>query len=392
MARLVVTQSNEYGAALSTVGLDGETGGGLYEITGRDPEAERNPEYLRTFVSEIARHDARKAVARMTTGVEWPELDLADVYAEGVELPNPEVMPRIDGQCLLYAGLPNCIFGDAGSGKTALAQSAAEVEIRAQRHVYLVDYETHVKVWLARFRALGLTDAEVVEYFHYFDVAQGERPPTPAPESRLVIIDSLTAAIDAGGYDPNDAQGIEAVYRQAVTPFTRAGLAALVIDHVGHADKTRPMNSVRKTGIVQGAMYRMEVIKGMQFGRDRLGEALLYLHKDNMGGVDAAKGDIVAKFVMGSTHGGTKVTCKLVAGNDLATLSNIARGVENTNDQRKSKILDALADGRELTRSAIKSTIGGKTEAVNIAIDELVADGILVHERRGNGDHFWLRL
>jgi hypothetical protein len=384
-----MTQSNERVAPLSILEAD-ELVGGLYEVTGRNPKMERNPEYLRTIVSEFARHDAKKLIAGTATGNEWPELDLAEVYAEGVELPNPEVVPRVDGQCLLYAGLPNCIFGDAGSGKTALAQSAAAVEIRAQRHVYLVDYETHIKVWLARFRALGLDDGEVVQYFHYFDVGRGERPPAPHPESRLVIIDSLTAAIDAGGFDPNDAQGIEAIYRQAVTPFTRAGLAALVIDHVGHADKTRPMNSVRKTGIVQGAMYRMEVIKGMQFGRGRLGEALLYLHKDNMGGVDAAKGDIVAKFVMGSTDGGTKVTCKLVAGNDMATLATIAAGVENTMDRRKAKILDVLADGSELTKSAIKIKTGGKTDGVNTAIAELVSEGLLTQERRGNADYLRL--
>ena len=64
-----------------------------------------------------------------------------------------------------------------------------------------------------------------------------------------------------------------------INPFTDEKMAALVIDHVGHADKKRPMNSVRKTGIVQGAMYLVEVIPGMEFGRDRVGQSTVTLHR-----------------------------------------------------------------------------------------------------------------
>jgi DNA-binding transcriptional ArsR family regulator len=323
-------------------------------------------------------------------GDEWPELDLAAVFEAGIEVPNPTIIERSDGRCLLYAGLANSLFGEAGSGKTAFCQSAAAEEIRAGHDVYVVDFETNAVVWLARLRALGLSQEAIVKHFIYLDTSKGARPPVPREGARVVVLDSLTGALDAFGFEPNDVSGIQSVYRQVVDPFTDAGLAALVIDHVGHADKSRPMNSIRKTGIVQGAMYRMEVIPGMQFGRDRTGEALLFLHKDNMGGVNAVKNEIVAKFVMSSTDNGSAVQCRIVPGNDMQTALSIGRGQLSIVDQKKVAILNVLADREWHNKTPIREAVGGKPVHIDTALEELEREGIVTHETKGRSELYRL--
>ncbi len=323
-------------------------------------------------------------------GDEWPKWDLAAVFDAGIEVPNPTIIARSDGRCLLYAGLANSLFGEAGSGKTAFCQAAAAEEIRAGHDVYVVDFETNVMVWLARLLALGLSQESIVKHLYYLDTSKGARPPVPMESARLVVLDSLTGALDAFGFEPNDVSGIQSVYRQVVDPFTDAGLAALVIDHVGHADKSRPMNSIRKTGIVQGAMYRMEVIPGMQFGRDRTGEALLFLHKDNMGGVNAIKGEIVAKFVMASTDGGSVIRCRIVPGNDMQTALSIGQGQLSIVEQKKVAILNVLADREWHKKSPIRDAVGGKPPHINTALEELESEGLVVHERKGRSELYRL--
>lgn len=302
------------------------------------------------FVENFRRHMAKTMwddyISGRLSGAEWPEVDVSAVFDAGIEVPEPDVLYRVDGKALLYSGLANSLFGDAGAGKTAFCQSAVADEIKHGRHTYVVDYEVNVRVWLARLLALGVAPEEIKEYFHYLDNSSDGGPPkTMRAGSSLMVLDSLTAALDAFGCEANDPAGIESIYRQVIDPFTDAGLAALVIDHVGHADKSRPMNSIRKTGKVQGAMLRMEGVPGRPFGRDRTGEALLKVHKDNMGGLGVPKGQTVAKFTMASTEAGKHIRCCITTGGelDLAALS-AATPLGPSDDVKFAFVLNVVRD------------------------------------------------
>jgi hypothetical protein len=297
----------------------------------------------------LKREANRRADDIEAEGEQWPQVDLLEVFAEGIEPISPSMLEREDGQFLLYAGMSNCIFGDAGHGKSALAQWAVSKEIKAGRPVVVVDYELNVRIWIGRLLALGCTQEQILGSLVYLDVRAGKRPPAPPEGARLMVLDSLTAAIEAGGWEINDPRGIEAVYRHMINPYTDEKMAALVIDHVGHGDKKRPMNSVRKTGIVQGAMYLVEVIPGMEFGRNRVGQSQIILHKDNMGGIYASRGDTVARFMMASTEGGRKIGCKLLNPDDAATVmqtvSALGAAFGSAHERRKAKICNLLAEG-----------------------------------------------
>src|SRR3954468_14712987 len=89
----------------------------------------------------LKREAARRADAEEAEGDVWPAVDLLEIFTEGVEPLHPSILEREDGQFLLYKGTSNCIFGDAGHGKSALAQWAVSLKIKAGRPVVVVDYE-----------------------------------------------------------------------------------------------------------------------------------------------------------------------------------------------------------------------------------------------------------
>jgi hypothetical protein len=247
-----------------------------------------------------------------------------------------------------------------------------------------VDYETNAMMWLTRLVALGLTREQVVDRLHYLSVHEGMRPPTEFDRTaRLVIIDSLSSVIDTTGGDSNSIEGVEAAYRQVVSPFTRAGLAAVIIDHVGNGDKSRPMGSMRKTGLVQGAMYRVAQDEGMKFGRGRTGSSTLTLHKDNPGGTGAAKGAPIARFVMESQGAGDVIHCQInpITAQEAwmgATLE-AADGAVKAKQRMTMELQEAGAAG--LTKTGLRNASKAEGPVFESAMGDLITGRIIVKHR-----------
>jgi hypothetical protein len=322
----------------------------------------------------------RHSASDEALGDTWEELDLAAIYANGIEPPIPSIVDRGDGVGLFYKGLPNVIFGESGAGKTALVQWIAASEMLAGRHVYHIDWETNVYVWLNRFRALGIPDEIVTEHYHPFDMSRGLKPPTKYhPDASVAIIDSLTSAIAATGSDPNAMDGIEKAYRQFVTPFTRAGLAAVVIDHVGHGDKKRMVNSTRKKGIVQGAIYRVEGVQGSPFGYGREGMSALHVFKDNMGGTKCGIENVAATFTMASDENGQNMRCSLQRPSATVNLALMVQQDDLLRNKRRQDIYEVLAEmaGDPPTKSGIYDVVRGDHKIFTAILDEMVADGVV---------------
>jgi hypothetical protein len=314
----------------------------------------------------------------------WPVLDLGAIFDTGIQILTPTVVSISDGKNLFYAGLPNVIFGDPSAGKTAFVQNAAAEELREGRAVYVVDYETNAMMWLTRLVALGLTRGQVEGKLHYLSVHEGMRPPTDFdPTARLVIIDSLSSVIDTTGGDSNSIEGVEAAYRQVVSPFTRAGLAAVIIDHVGNGDKNRPMGSMRKTGLVQGAMYKVAQDEGMKFGRGCTGSSTLTLYKDNPGGTGAARGTPIARFVMESQGAGDVIHCRINPVTAHEVWMEAALEAADGATRAKQRMTRALQEcgAAGMTKTELRDVSRAEGSVFESAMRDLITGGTIVKHR-----------
>jgi hypothetical protein len=340
------------------------------ELRAQYRESLLQEERLRQEVRQQVKMEMATADA---AGSSWGRIDLGDIYAKGLRVPDPTVVRRSDGKCLFYEGLPNVVFGDPSAGKTAFLQYAAAEEMKAGHAVYVVDYETNPILWLFRMRALGLSDELVAEKLYYLNLSDGYRPPTEFdPTARLVIIDSLSSVVSATAGDSNAVEGIEAAYRQVVLPFTRDGMAAVLIDHLGNGDKGRPMGSMRKTGIVQGAMYKMETDQGQKFARGKVGSSTISLYKDNAGGTGGSKGEAVARFVMDSTQ--ALMRCEVAPISTGETLAEMAANTQDATVLAKQRIFDALKEdeGSGLTKTEMKNVAKCNYDVFTRAFADLV--------------------
>ena len=326
-------------------------------------------------------------------GEPWPVLDLGPIFDDDVRIPDPTVVIRSDGKGLFYAGLPNVIFGDPSAGKTAFVQHCAAEELRAGRAVYVVNYETNVTMWLTRLLALGLTRDQIEGRLYYLRVHEGIRPPAEFdPTAQLVIIDSLSSVIDATGGDSNSIEGVEVAYRQIINPFTHAGLAAIIIDHVGNADKSRPMGSIRKTGLVQGVMYKVAQDEGMNFGRGRTGSSTLSLHKDNPGGTGAAKGTPVARFVMESQDDGDVIHCQINPVTMQEAWMEAAMAAADGSVKAKQRMTLALQESgvAGLTKTDLRNASRAEGPVFESAMADLITGGVIVkHKPKGARSERW---
>ena len=351
--------------------------------SGERVHAIRNQEFAQRVAAAAhelrVRAEAQRQLAEeQAEGEVWPEADVAAIFAEGLEPDRPLALARSDGAFLVYRGIANVIFGEGGSGKSALLMWASAQEIRAGHPVYVVDYEQTAKKWIDRLVNLGLSQDEITARFSYRDGRKGKRPPKSIEKNAFVVIDSLSAAIESFGLDPNDANSIEMVYRRVVDPFLDADAALVLIDHPGHADKTRPMNSIRKINIIQGAIYRVERVETRPFGRGRTGEALVKLFKDNTGGIGVARNGIVAVFAMTSNEHGRAMVCALRPP-DLSTLYAVAESTPKKGPKRaaaadcQAEIMDALRlTGVDMTTKELKLATGRGNDTLKAALEALV--------------------
>ena len=342
---------------------------------------------------EVRRQVQMEMATAEAAGNAWGRMDLSAIYAEGLEIQEPTIVRRSDGKGLFYGGLPNVIFGDPSAGKTAFVQHCAAEELRAGRAVYVVDYETNVTMWLTRLLALGLTRDQIEGRLYYLRVHEGIRPPAEFdPTAQLVIIDSLSSVIDNTGGDSNSIEGVEAAYRQIINPFTHAGLAAIIIDHVGNGDKSRPMGSIRKTGLVQGVMYKVAQDEGMNFGRGRTGSSTLSLHKDNPGGTGAAKGTPVARFIMESQDDGDVIHCQINPVTVQEAWMEAAMAAADGSVKAKQRMTLALQESgvAGLTKTDLRNASKAEGPVFESAMADLITGGVIVkHKPKGARSERW---
>ena len=231
---------------------------------------------------------ADEAIAEDTTS-SWRAVDLRRVMEAGSDADLPTLLTRSDGRCLLYEGKRNELHGPPEAGKTWIALIAALEMLRQARRVAWIDFEDSAGSIVRRLFALGATEADLISNFRYL---QPVEPLTQATtidlkleleEAGLVVIDAVTEAMAAAGWDPNKNADIAQWYATIPRVAIEAGATCLTLDHVAK-DPDRQHGAVggaHKTAIIDGATYRVDVVK--PFGRGGTGVVRVRLSKDRLG-------------------------------------------------------------------------------------------------------------
>jgi hypothetical protein len=157
-------------------------------------------------------------------------------YDEDETEAGPTVLYRTDGQCLLYAGKINAIFGESESGKTWVALEAVRQQLVQGNKVFYIDFEDSKRGIRGRLKALGVMRDHFARFKYanpdgsYNEIAQQAllgsiRDFTPD----LIVMDGVNAAMNLLGLDLEKNKDATQFSQVVLRPLRLVGCCCL--DH-----------------------------------------------------------------------------------------------------------------------------------------------------------------
>jgi hypothetical protein len=216
------------------------------------------------------------------------ELDLED------ESP-PSMLRREDGNCLIYAGKINAIFGESESGKTWLALEAIRQELAKNNIVFYLDFEDSARGILNRLKTMKVP-TDKFKFFRYanpdskLEAGVGELMKTEimAYLPSLIVVDGVNAAMNLMGLDLEKNKDATFFSQTILKPLRIGGAGILTIDHVTKSKDNRgnyAIGAQAKRADIDGAAFAVSV--AMPFGRGIDGALDITCTKDRPGFVRA---------------------------------------------------------------------------------------------------------
>lgn len=318
----------------------------------------------------------------------WEQVDLAKIIAGGITIAPPDILTRDDGIGLLYRGRLNGFYGEPESGKSWLAQIAAAQQLTAGRRVLYLDFEDTPEALTARLRALAVDDQALLELFDYRnpDRALNEHAVATltaglAARPALVVLDGVTEAMGLHDLDGDKNRDVARFRKLLTRRLTATGAAAVTVDHVTKNTENRGSYAIgaqHKKAVIDGAAYSVDIVT--PFGRGRTGRAEIRVQKDKGGHVrQHANGKVVAELTVAADPDGTTIQTTLAA----PTYTTTASGFRPTTLMEKiSRCLEHQGDAG-FSKRAVKSAVGGKTDAKDLAIELLVTEGYVEVAKEG---------
>ena len=302
----------------------------------------------------------------------------------------PCILERDDGASILYSGRFSSVHGEPGCGKSWLALIAAGEAIKRGGRVIWVDSEDRPSTLAERARPLGLleavTDPELFRFVNSADLVEVEDVTEQAlawlltakkdPRHSMVVIDSA----ESWGC-PADGSDVAPWLDKFIEPWRRADVAVLLLDHIPKRPQGRPpgaIGSQHKRARVDGAALRCV---GKPWTKKAGGYISLVNEKDRVGDLPAGLGRAVATL-RGSWDQNGAFEWSLTAP------KSEAQDETEADHELTDAVLQAIrAAGpagihgkRELQR-----TVGRNQSEVLDVVNDLVEDGRIIKEQRGQG-------
>lgn len=242
-----------------------------------------------------------------------PFVDISTYLDGDCELVKPTVAEVLPDRCLFYAGAINEVHGEPSVGKTNILLAAAGAVLESGGKVFYLDPEDSPARIIPRALSLGISrEAMRTGFFYLQDPtpevyaeahrwAQRERP-------ELVILDGFAEALAREGSDENIPADVLAFFHDRMRPFTDAGSAVVIADHVAKSNEMRgrwARGSGAKMGRYDGASY--EIVLGESYTPTKPGNVRLKVAKDRNGGVGAIGATAFELHFAPKDFGGTEV-------------------------------------------------------------------------------------
>jgi AAA domain len=312
----------------------------------------------------------------------WARLDVDAVLAGQQTDPEPTMLARTDGLALVYAGKVHAFQGESESGKTWVALALCAERLEHGERVLFLDFEDGPQSIIGRMLALGTAPESIREHFHYVRPDeplndQGRRDLDVAADGvTLAVIDGVTEALTLHGLDlasnVDVAKWLELLPRR----LSRKGTAVVTLDHVVKDKDARGRYAIGAQHKLAGVdcAYGVAVIRA--FGRGRDGRLKIIVQKDRPG------------HVRGFAHEGKAAEVSLHSRNDGTVTVTVgppegAAGgtfLPTTLMERVSRAVEAEPG---LTKRAIRSTVKGRNNVKDLALELLITEGFVSEQQDG---------
>lgn len=316
----------------------------------------------------------------------WIPKQITDLEFE--EEVAPSMLRREDGNCLLYPGKVNAIFGESESGKTWIALEAIRQELEKNNIVFYLDFEDSARSITNRLKTMRVP-TEKFKMFRYAnpDEPLGEgigeimRTEIMAYLPSLIVVDGVNAAMNLLGLDLEKNKDATTFSQKVLKPLRIGGAGILTIDHVTKSKDNRgnyAIGAQAKRADIDGAAFAVSV--AMPFGRGIDGALDITCTKDRPGFVRAICPD--AKTV------GVANLRSLADGGIAVSISG-GTVVVSSAEQRMEQVSQFLdKHGYEMNFNDIKRKLreegnGMGSDMVKLALDALVGRGSISVRNQG---------
>jgi hypothetical protein len=308
----------------------------------------------------------------------WIPKQLSEIDLED-ENP-PTMLRREDGNCLLYSGKINAIFGESESGKTWLALEAIRQELEKNNIVFYLDFEDSARGILNRLKTMQVP-TDKFKFFRYANpdqaiepgVAELMRTEIMAYLPTLIVVDGVNAAMNLMNLDLEKNKDATTFSQTVLRPLRVGGAGILTIDHVTKSKDNRgnyAIGAQAKRADIDGAAFAVSV--SLPFGRGIDGALDITCTKDRPGFVRAICTDAKTVGVANIRSVGDGHISVSITGGSIQVSSA---------DQRMEQVSTFLErHGYEMNFNEIKSRlrdegIGMGSDMVRTALEGLVARG-----------------
>lgn len=322
-----------------------------------------------------------ETAAQTTT---WAPLELGPILAGDLSAPEPTMLARTDGRCLLYPQRIHTLQAEPEALKSWIALHACRRCLDALQAVVYIDFEDGPASVIGRLLTMGVEPQAIEGGFVYIrpdealaaDALQDLDNALQATEPELAVIDGVTEAFAQNGLSALDNGDVATYLELLPRRLVRGGAAVLQLDHVVKDRESRGRYAIGAQHKLAGVdvAYSLRVIE--PFGRGRDGLVAVKVEKDRPGGV--------REFATA----GQAALVRAISDPEDGTVRIVVEPPEQRGDTFRPTVLmerawETIDATPGLSMRGVREATTGKGEYIDTAVRMLVQEGYV--ERREDG-------